>query len=124
MYAAIRAVDRAQRGDRGRADRRRYHASKNRTGVQRTYSSFTLRWGGVVIVLFVLYHLLHLTTNMIAPGGASDSPYERVVNGFQIWWVVLTYTIAMLAVGFHLRHGIWSALQTLGANKASAARAG
>ena len=50
------------------------------------------------------------------------SPYERLVNGFQIWWVVLAYTIAMLAVGFHLRHGIWSALTTLGANTEPIAR--
>src|SRR5690606_35131497 len=78
--------------------------------------SFTLRWGGVVILLFVIYHLLHLTGNQIHPGGASDSPYARVVNGFEIWWVVLSYTIAMLAVGFHLWHGVWSALTTLGAN--------
>ena len=56
--------------------------------MQRTYASFTLRWGGMIILLFVIYHLLHLTFNVVRPGGASDSPYERVVNGFQIWWVV------------------------------------
>ena len=44
------------------------------------------------------------------------------MNGFQIWWVVLSYTIAMLAVGFHLRHGTWSALTTLGANTSALAR--
>ncbi len=55
--------------------------------------------------------------NIIAPGGASDSPYQRVVNGFEIWWVTVWYTIALLAVGFHLWHGIWSALTTLGANR-------
>ena len=46
-------------------------ATKSRTGVQRSYASFTLRWGGIVIVLFVIYHLLHLTWNIIHPGGAS-----------------------------------------------------
>ena len=45
-----------------------------------------------------------------------------MVNGFQIWWVVLIYTVAMVAVGFHLRHGTWSALTTLGANVSSLAR--
>ena len=63
----------------------------------------------------MIYHLLHLTWNVVAPGGASDSPYERLVNGFQIWWVVLAYTVAMIAVCFHLRHGTYSALTTLGA---------
>lgn len=94
----------------------RYASSKAPRGNQRSYSSFTMRWGGVVIALFVIYHLLHMTWNVIAPGGASDSPYERVVGGFQIWWVVLSYTIALLAVGFHLRHGFWAALASLGAN--------
>ena len=56
------------------------------------------------------------------PAAPPTSPYERVVNGFQIWWVVLAYTIAMIAVGFHLRHGIWSALTTLGANTSAVAR--
>jgi succinate dehydrogenase / fumarate reductase, cytochrome b subunit len=82
-----------------------------------------MRWGGVIIALFVIYHILHLTTNHVAPGGASDSPYERMVNGFQIWWVVLSYLIALLAVGYHLWHGIFSALATLGVNKASRERA-
>jgi succinate dehydrogenase / fumarate reductase, cytochrome b subunit len=45
-----------------------------------------------------------------------------LVNGFQIWWVVLSYTVAVIAVGFHLRHGIWSALTTLGANTSRMAR--
>lgn len=95
---------------------RRYASSKAPRGTQRSYASFTMRWGGVIIALFVVYHLLHLTWNTISPGGASDSPYERVVNGFSIWWVVLSYTIALLAVGFHLRHGVWAALASLGAN--------
>lgn len=100
----------------------RYVSTKARRGVQRSYASFTLRWGGIVIVLFVIYHLLHLTWNVIAPGGASASPYERVVHGFEVWWVVLSYTIALLAVGFHLRHGVWSALTTLGANTSAVTR--
>lgn len=94
----------------------RYESTKAPRGAQRTYASFTMRWGGVTILLFVVYHLLHLTWNRIAPGGAAESPYERVVNGFEIWWVVLSYVIAMLALGFHLRHGIWAAFATLGLN--------
>jgi succinate dehydrogenase / fumarate reductase, cytochrome b subunit len=119
MYAAFILWFRAHRA---RGGTRRYHSNKSRTGVQRTYASFTLRWGGVVILLFVIYHLMHLTWNTIHPGGAAAEPYDRVVNGFQIWSVVLAYTIAMIAVGFHLRHGMWSALTTLGANTSSLAR--
>ena len=119
MYAAFNLWSRAHRA---RGGTRRYYSNKSRTGVQRTYASFTLRWGGVVILLFVIYHLLHLTWNTIHPGGAAAEPYDRVVNGFQIWSVVLAYTIAMIAVGFHVRHGTWSALTTLGANTSSLAR--
>jgi succinate dehydrogenase cytochrome b subunit len=119
MYAAFTLWSRARKA---RGGLRRYHSNKARLGVQRTYASFTLRWGGIVIVLFVIYHLLHLTWNIIHPGGAAAEPYDRVVNGFQIWWVVLAYTIAVLAVGLHVRHGTWAALATLGANTSSLAR--
>lgn len=95
---------------------KRYHSKQNRKGIQRTYSSFTMRWGGIIVALFIVYHLLHLTANAIHPGGASASPYERVVGGFEIWWVVLSYTIAMVALGLHIRHGFWSAFTTLGQN--------
>jgi succinate dehydrogenase / fumarate reductase, cytochrome b subunit len=119
MYAAFNLWSRAHKA---RGGTRRYYSNKSRTGVQRTYASFTLRWGGVVILVFVIYHLLHLTWNTIHPGGAAAEPYDRVVNGFQIWSVVLAYTIAMIAVGLHVRHGTWSALTTLGANTSSLAR--
>ena len=120
FYAAVVLWARARRA-RG-SGTRRYHSTKNKRGVQRSYASFTLRWGGVVILLFVIFHLLHFTWNTIHPGGASDSPYQRVVNGFSVWWVVVAYTAAMLAVAFHLRHGISSALTTLGANTSPVAR--
>jgi succinate dehydrogenase / fumarate reductase cytochrome b subunit len=119
FYAAVTLWARARRA---RGGTKRYYSSKNRRGVQRSYASFTLRWGGVVILAFVIFHLLNFTWGTIHPGGASGSPYQRVVNGFGVWWVVLAYTVAMLAVGFHLRHGIWSALTTLGANTSALAR--
>ena len=118
IYAVVVLTVRNRRAA-GYSGGKRYHSKQNRTGIQRSYASFTLRWGGVVILAFIVYHLLHLTANVITPGGASDSPYERVVNGFQIWWVVAAYTVALLAVGFHLWHGIWSALTTLGGNRSA-----
>lgn len=121
IYAAITLWRRA-RGATSGLGGGRYQSRKSRRGVQRTYASFTLRWGGVVIALFIIYHLLHLTSNTIHPGGASESPYVRVVNGFGLWWVVLSYTIALLALGFHIRHGLWSALADLGANTSAARR--
>ncbi len=118
MYAAFGLWSRAHWA---RGGTRRYHSNRS-SRVQRSYSSYTLRWGGIVILLFVIYHLLHLTWNVVHPGGAAPDPYDRVVNGFQIWWVVLAYTVALIAVGLHVRHGTWSALTTLGANTSSLAR--
>lgn len=116
VAAAVTLWSRARRATQGRGGWR-YQSTRVRGGVQRTYASFTMRWGGVTIALFVVYHVLHLSAdNVIHPGGASPSPYVRLVNGFGIWWVVLSYTIAVIAVGLHLRHGFWSAFATLGAN--------
>jgi len=115
VYSAATLWRRA-RGATGGRGGWRYESKQARAGAQRSYASFTMRWGGVTLALFIIYHLLHLTTNTIHPGGASSSPYERVVNGFEIWWVTLLYVIAVIALGFHLRHGFWSAFATLGAN--------
>ncbi|PSK97321.1 succinate dehydrogenase / fumarate reductase cytochrome b subunit [Murinocardiopsis flavida] len=118
-YSAVALWSRAKKA-RGH----RYAVTKSAQGASARYATQTMRWGGVVIVLFVVFHILHLTTNDIAPGGASTSPYERLVNGFQpeFWYVTLFYVLSVLAVGLHLRHGIWSALATLGANKAKRER--
>ncbi|WP_083917919.1 succinate dehydrogenase cytochrome b subunit [Nocardiopsis xinjiangensis] len=115
IYAAVSLWLRARRA---RPASQRYQVTKR---VHRTYSSYTMRWGGVLIALFTIFHILHLTVNVISPGGASDSPYERLVNGFQpeFWFVTLFYVAAVIAVGFHLRHGIWSGLATLGVNQAN-----
>lgn len=122
IYAAVVLWRRSRRATAGRGGQR-YESTKARTGVQRTYASFTMRWGGVTVALFIVYHVLHLSSdNVIHPGGASSSPYDRLVNGFGIWWVVLSYTIALLALGLHLRHGFWSAFATLGADTSVARR--
>lgn len=95
----------------------RYESSKAVRGVQRSYSSYTLRFGGLLILAFIVYHLLNLSSdNVVHPGGASSSPYVRLVNGFGIWWVVLSYAVPVVLLGMHVRHGVWSALTTLGAN--------
>jgi len=121
VYSAATLWKRARAATGGRGGSR-YESTKARTGAQRTYASYTMRWGGVTVGLFIIYHLLHLTTNTLSPGGASSSSYQRLVNGFQIWWVTLSYVIAVIALGFHLRHGFWSAFATLGANTSTRRR--
>jgi succinate dehydrogenase / fumarate reductase cytochrome b subunit len=83
-----------------------------------------MRWGGTAILLFVVFHVLNLTTRTITPGGDSDSPYVRMVNDFSpdVWWVPVIYLLALAALAMHLRHGVWSAAQTFGLANSSEAR--
>ncbi len=80
-----------------------------------------MRWSAVILILFVVYHLLHLTGGVVGfqPGQFRDlSVYHNVVAGFSVWYVSLFYIIAMACLCLHLDHGIWSLLQTLGWNSA------
>ncbi|NJC84614.1 succinate dehydrogenase cytochrome b subunit [Planosporangium mesophilum] len=88
----------------------------HRAKVQGSYAARTMRWGGVIILLFVIYHILDLTTGNLNPVADKAHPYANVVADFAPgrWYVTLFYTLAILSIGFHLRHGIFSALRTLG----------
>ena len=81
-----------------------------------TYASRTMRWGGPILGLFIVYHLLHLTVGSAHPGFDPEDVFGNVVRGFSVWWVSAVYILAMLALGLHLYHGAWSLLQTLGLN--------
>jgi succinate dehydrogenase / fumarate reductase cytochrome b subunit len=87
-----------------------------RNKVPGSYAARTMRWGGVIIVLFLVYHLLDLTTGTLNPNGKHLEVYQNVGADFtpDRWYVTLFYVLAVVAVGFHVRHGLWSALQTLG----------
>ncbi len=87
--------------------------------VQATLASRTMRWGGIAIFLFLIYHILHLTTGTVHPNFHHGDAYGNMVGGFQLWYVSLFYIFAVGALGMHLYHGTWSMLQTLGANNAS-----
>jgi succinate dehydrogenase / fumarate reductase cytochrome b subunit len=98
----------------GRAARpRRYVAG---TRLHTAYASRTMRWGGVIILLFVIYHLLHFTWGTVHPSFVPGDVYHNVVAGFQVWWVAAFYVAAQIALGFHLYHGLWSLFQSLGWN--------
>jgi succinate dehydrogenase / fumarate reductase cytochrome b subunit len=79
-----------------------------------TYASRTMRWGGVIILLFVIYHLLHFTVGTVHPSFIEGDVYHNFVAGFRVVPVSIFYIFAMLALGLHLRHGVWSMFQTLG----------
>ncbi|WP_260417252.1 succinate dehydrogenase cytochrome b subunit [Paractinoplanes abujensis] len=88
----------------------------HRPKVQGSYAARTMRWGGVIILLFVIYHILDLTTLTLNPHGVTGEVYRNVAEDFapSRWYVTLFYTLSIVAVGFHLRHGLWSAVRTLG----------
>jgi succinate dehydrogenase / fumarate reductase, cytochrome b subunit len=89
---------------------------RDRDYLAATYAARTMRWGGVIILLFVIYHLLHLTTGQAHPTFIKDDVYYNVVSGFQIWWVSAIYIIAQLALALHLYHGLWSMFNSVGLN--------
>ncbi len=86
--------------------------------VQADYASRTMRWGGVILALFVVYHLAHFTWGW-AWAHADFRPgdvYNNVVAGFRVWWVSAFYVAAQAALGLHLYHGLWSMFQSIGWN--------
>ncbi len=86
-----------------------------------SYAARTMRWGGVLVALFIVWHILDLTTGTLNPNGVEGAVYDNVIADFAPgrWFITLWYAIAMIAIGLHLRRGLWSALQTLGRSRAA-----
>jgi len=80
------------------------------------YASRTMRWSGPILAAFIVYHLLHFTVGSVHPEFDHVDVYSNVVLGFSVPWVSGAYIVAMLALGFHMYHGVWSMLQSLGLN--------
>ncbi|MER6105402.1 succinate dehydrogenase [Streptomyces sp. NPDC001832] len=89
-----------------------------------SYATRTMRWGGIILALFIVWHILDLTTGTVHSGGfQSGNPYQNVIDTFSTWYGNTIYIVAMLALGLHVQHGFWSAAQTLGAGSATRDRA-
>ncbi|WP_318036687.1 succinate dehydrogenase [Streptomyces chengmaiensis] len=88
-----------------------------------SYATRTMRWGGVILGLFIVWHLLDLTTLTVNENAQPGRPYENVVATFSTWYGNVIYITAMLALGLHIRHGFHSAAQTLGVGGAARDRA-
>ncbi|WP_083090243.1 succinate dehydrogenase cytochrome b subunit [Actinomyces vulturis] len=83
------------------------------------YANRTMRWGGVILLLFIVAHILQFTTLSLQFGGHyySGDAYENMYIAFSHWWVWLMYLVAVCSLGLHVWHGVWSALQSLGATR-------
>jgi succinate dehydrogenase / fumarate reductase cytochrome b subunit len=108
----------------GKARTIKYVVKKNNAS---TFSSHWMRWGGVTLLVFVVWHLLNFTVGKVNPnsgetGSAAGDPYNLLVDTFDLWWMTLIYLAAMVALALHLRHGVWSAAQTLGLTNNDRAR--
>jgi succinate dehydrogenase / fumarate reductase cytochrome b subunit len=91
-----------------------YGAKKN---VETTWGALTMRWGGVLLAVFIVFHLFHLTGGLVGfQSGQFEHlmVYQNVLAAFSNVPIAIFYIIAMFALCLHLDHGIWSGLQTLG----------
>ncbi len=97
-----------------------YQMKKNRGSA---LSSRTMRWGGLTLLAFLVWHLLNFSIGRVNPsGGQTNDPYNLLVDTFDLWWMTIIYLVAMAALGMHLHHGTWSAAQTLGWTGTATAR--
>jgi succinate dehydrogenase / fumarate reductase cytochrome b subunit len=89
--------------------------------IETSLAARVMRWGGALLVAFIIFHLLHLTAGVVGFRAGQFrhlAVYQNVVAAFTVWPIVLFYVVAMGALCLHLYHGIWSMLQTLGWNTA------
>jgi succinate dehydrogenase / fumarate reductase cytochrome b subunit len=82
--------------------------------VQQSFASRTVRWGGLILALFIIWHILDLTFGAVNPAGGDTTPYERLIASFSNIPITAFYVVSMLLLGLHLRHGVFAATQTLG----------
>lgn len=90
---------------------------KRKRDLETTFASRVMRWSGVLLVVFIVFHLLHLTLGGVGfkPGEFQHlAVYENVLAAFSVRAIAVFYVVAMAALCLHLDHGIWSMLQTLG----------
>lgn len=98
---------------RARHARTVHYQMKKHTGA--IFASRLMRWGGLTLLLFIIWHLLNFTIGKVnVSGGPTNDPYNLLVDTFDTWWLTLIYLAAMTMLGAHLHHGTWSAMQTLG----------
>ncbi len=82
-----------------------------------TLGARTMRLGGFILLFFIIFHILHFTTGTVHPDFIPGRVGQNLITGFQLQPAVAAfYIVAMLALGLHLSHGIWSFFQTMGLN--------
>lgn len=89
---------------------------KKKEHIASSYAARTMIFSGPILAAFVIYHIMHLTTGWVHPNFNPDDVYQNLIRGFQVWYVSAFYIVAMLGLGYHMIHGVWSFMQSLGLN--------
>jgi succinate dehydrogenase / fumarate reductase cytochrome b subunit len=103
----LTVINRRARPDRYRS-RRDYVAAD--------FASRTMRWTGVIVAAYVVFHLADLTWGSANPEFLRGDPYNNLVYSLQRPVVAVTYAVANVALAIHLYHGAWSIFQSMGVN--------
>jgi succinate dehydrogenase / fumarate reductase cytochrome b subunit len=90
--------------------------ANQRDYVAANFASRTMRWTGIIVILFVAWHLADLTWGFANPDFVRGDPYNNLVASFQRVPVAILYIVAMAALAVHIFHGAWSLFQSLGWN--------
>lgn len=102
----------AQLYRRNRAARSTDHRPRR---IRSTIAARTMPWTGLLILVFVIFHVLQFTTLTIHPTALHEGTvYANAYDAFQQWWIVLIYVGAVVLLGFHMNHALWSGAQTAG----------
>jgi succinate dehydrogenase / fumarate reductase cytochrome b subunit len=88
-----------------------HHAKRMRSSI----AARTMPYTGVLILVFLIFHILQFTTRTIHPTRlVKGAVYANAYGAFHQWWLVVIYVGAVILLGFHLNHGLWSGAQTAG----------
>jgi succinate dehydrogenase / fumarate reductase cytochrome b subunit len=92
-----------------------YH---KKADVPTSYAARTMKWSGIIVGLFIIFHVLHLTVGAVVPikdvGPNMPDVRANVIAGFQNPAIAGFYILAMILLCMHLYHGLWSLFQSLG----------
>ena len=92
----------------------RYQSPRNY--IAANFASRSMRWTGIIIALFLLFHLADLTWGFANPDFVRGDAYANLVASFDRLPVAIFYMLANIALGIHLFHGTWSMFQSMGIN--------
>ena len=110
------AINLACENRAARPDRYKYYGT-----IQASYASRTMVFSGIIVSLFIVYHLLHFTFGKVQPqffemtdAKGREDIYAMVVHSFRNVYVSASYIAAMAVLCWHLRHGLQSMFQSVG----------